>query len=234
MVVQVAGMGKQEFALAAALVLMGAPLAVLSDVPSPWNFVVAGALAVAGLVLIWKYLSSPAVRAEPTAHAIQPARKQPVDARSQAQRQRDVFRQRRSELEVATQGADCAIRVLDLSGNPPTKLLEIVEAGTTYRLKFSSSGGESVWVYGDDPSVKSIAVERFAQRGEAADVPSLRPERGAANVVINQRVFATTQDDRVIQALILSVRYYNAGDDRDEVRVCYSVYPAGEFLIPAP
>lgn len=231
--VQVVDMGAKEVLLGVGLVFVGAPLAVLSDVPSPWNFVLAGIVALTGAVMIVSYLRSSSLMPSTNANAGLDGGAPVLDARAAAENQLEQFRRQRSALELAAQGADGSIETIDLSGNPPSKLLDVVDGGETYRLKFSSSGGEDVWVYGDDPSIRSIAIERFAQRGELVDAAALRQERGAASVGINQRVFAITQDNKVVQALVVRVRYYNAGDDRDELRVCYRVYPAGEFLIPA-
>lgn len=228
--VQVADMGAREVLLGVGLVFVGAPLAVLSDVPSPWNFVLAGVVALAGVVLIVSYLRSSSLMHSTNALD---SGVSVLDARAAADHQLEQFRRQRSALELAAQGADGSIEIIDLSGNPPSKPLDVVDGGETYRLKFSSSGGEDVWVYGDDPSIRSLAIERFAQRGDVVDAPNLRQERGANSVRINQRVFAITRDNKVIQVLILSVRYYNSGDNSDELRVSYRVYPPGEFLIPA-
>ena len=226
-------MGAREVLLGLGLALVGAPLAVLSDLPRPWNFAIAIASAGLGLYLVWRYLRNDTPAANSGASGA-PARDVPVpDARAAAENQLEYFRQQRSALELAARGSEGTIAVIDLSGNPPDKPLDIVDGANTYRLKFSSSGGDNVWVYGDDPSIRSLAVERFAQRGDIVDAPNLRTERGATSVAINQRVFAMTPENKAIKALVLSVRYYNAGDDRDEVRTPYRVYAPGEFLIPA-
>ncbi len=217
-------------------VLLASALAVFLALEGDWKLpVAAAALAVGGGLIVWPHLFTrdrePPLRPQAINQNGVPLQNQ--DPRAAAQAQLEDFRRRRSELEQVARGADGLITVLDLSGSPPTKPIEVADQGQVYRLKFSRSGGTNVWVYGDDPSIRSIAVDRHARRCELVDVTTLRPERDTTFVNINERVFATTTDGRVIQVLVLSVRDYNAGDDRDEVRLCYKIYPAGEFLTPA-
>ena len=212
-------------------VLLASSLAPFFAVNSVWVIPVAMVIFLAGAFLIVAPHKLTRGDAPTVAEADRPA---PIrNGRAEAQAQLEAVRAERAELERLANGADAEIAVIHLSGNPPGNALDIVAGANTYQLKFSSSGGDDVWVYGDDPSIRSLAVERYARRGDNVDATGLRAERGATSVRVNQRVFAVTHDNRVIQALILSVRYYNAGDDTDEVRVAYRVYQPGQFLIPA-
>jgi hypothetical protein len=216
-------MGKDEIRVGVGLVLLAAALTVLGPVASPWNFLFAAVLLLSGLVTIsWNRIARRAPRS-PSWAALE-------EGIRMAQ---EEFRSRRSALEQQAGGAEGDIAVIDLTGNPPNKKIKIEDAGIEYVLNISRAGGTNVWFYGNHPSIKSLAYEPFAKRGEIVDVTALRRVRDALAVKIGERVFATTTDKRVIQVLLLSVRYYNDGDDHDEARVCYRVYAPGKFLIPA-
>ena len=79
--------------------------------------------------------------------------------------------------------------------------------------------------------MKWASVVKSVEPGKLTDVRTLRRLRDASPVEIGQRAFFEMNEGTILQIVVVGVLYYNAGDDRDEVRIKYRMYDAGEFLI---
>lgn len=147
---------------------------------------------------------------------------------------RESLLRRRRELEKLALGAK-GTRVVIEFGEGNIKNIEIVSDRNKYSIAVSQNNGTALWVYAQDGSMRSIAsVPQSIQRGGLIDVRTLRPVKGGAlPIVIGQRAVAITADGAMIQILLTGVQDYNSGDDTDEARFKYVLYPAGEFLVPA-
>jgi hypothetical protein len=100
-----------------------------------------------------------------------------------------------------------------------------------YPLQITKCSATAIWVYPNHNAVKWASVVKTVEPGQLIDVRTLRRIRDSTPVEIGQRAFFEMEDGTILQLVVVGVLYYNAGDDKDEVRIKYRMYDAGEFLI---
>lgn len=143
---------------------------------------------------------------------------------------RRLLVEQRGELEgkaLATQGTPLVYEF----DNTGIGKIELTNGNKNYDLQITKCSATAIWVYPNNNAVKWASVVKTIKPGERIDVRTLRHVRDFTPVEIGERAFFEMDDGSILQMVVVGVLYYNAGDDKDEVRIKYRIYEPGEFLI---
>jgi hypothetical protein len=97
----------------------------------------------------------------------------------------------------------------------------------------SKNKGLQVWVYNTNPSIRRLLRVGAAERHELIDVADLPPIDRSINLTIGECVVVETTDGSIAQLLLTDAHVRANGDQIDDARFKYQVYPPGTSQIRA-
>jgi hypothetical protein len=135
----------------------------------------------------------------------------------------------RSKLELAARdAAGTPIRVE--FGQSGIEVLRVKDGETEYQVKVSIAGSMGAWIFPASNSPKPIYISKTIEHGKPIDIRQLRHSKAQDTFQIGEHAFVVLPDGKMLQLILVGVQWYREGDDIDELRFKYKIYPPEEFL----
>jgi hypothetical protein len=143
--------------------------------------------------------------------------------------QRQYLLESRGKLELAARdAAGTPIRVE--FAKLGTESLLVKDGETEYQVRVGVAGPTGAWLYPASDSSKSLFMSKTIEHGKTIDIRQLRPSKEADVLQIGEHAFIVLPDRKILQLILVGAQWYRSGDDIDELRFKYKIYPADEFL----
>jgi hypothetical protein len=191
--------------------------------------------AIGASTMIWLgYVFAPTAPAAPTTpnDASTPSPVAPFKPPTPEEMQRQMRQgllERRGAMELAARdAAGTPIRIE--FGQSGIELLRIKDGDTEYQVQVSIGGSTGAWIYPASASPKPIYISKTTDHGKPIDIRQLRHSKAQDVLQIGEHAFVVLPDGKMLQLILVGVQWYREGDDIDELRFKYKIYPADEFL----
>lgn len=162
--------------------------------------------------------------------ATKPAPK-PLTAAEKREAARRAFVEMRQPLQEAVMNTDGTLIAHEFGPDGMGEIEIPTEGGTT--VPISKDNGIMVWVYNNHPSIRRLLRVGSAERHEPIDVTDLPLIDRVISLPIGDSVVIDATDGSIIQLLLVDAHVRVNGDQIDDARFRYEIYPPGTSQVHA-